>query len=90
MLDNSGGGASALKSGASLLEKGLLPLVKERWVNLVLVAHVTHRHVLDQMFSQDVHLLFGGEVTSGSFHFGLHSEPTLYRSSADFPFPSEA
>jgi hypothetical protein len=44
----------------------------------------------DQMFSQDVHLLFGGEVTSGSFHFGLHREPTLYRISADFPFPSEA
>jgi hypothetical protein len=46
--------------------------------------------VLDQMFSQDAHLLFGGEVTSGSFHFGLHSEPTIYRISADFPFPSKA
>jgi hypothetical protein len=42
------------------------------------------------MFSQDVHFLFRGEVTSGSFHFGLHSEPTLYRISATFPFPSEA
>jgi hypothetical protein len=46
--------------------------------------------VLDWMFSQDAHLLLGGEVTSGSFRFGLHREPTLYCISADFSFPSEA
>jgi hypothetical protein len=64
MLDNSGWEESAVKSGASLLEKGLLPLVKERLVNVVLVAHAAHRHVLDQIFSQYAHLLFGGAVTN--------------------------
>ncbi|MFV0417028.1 MAG: hypothetical protein ACK5NG_11770, partial [Chthoniobacterales bacterium] len=59
-------------------------------LNLVLVAHVAHRHVLDQMFSQDAHFLLWVEVTSGSFHFGLHVEPTLYRISAAFPFSSGA
>jgi hypothetical protein len=67
-----------------------LPLVKERRVNLVLVAYVAHWHVLNQMLSQDVHFLFRGEVASGSFHFGLHVEPTLYRISAAFSFPPEA
>jgi hypothetical protein len=75
--NNSEGGASGFKSGASFLEKCLSPLVKERLLHLVLGAHNAHRHTLNQMFSQDVHFLFRGEVASGSFHFGLHGEPTL-------------
>ncbi len=44
--NNSGGGAPGFKSGASFLEKCLLPLVKERRLNVVLVAHIAHRHTL--------------------------------------------
>ena len=75
--NNSEGGPPGFKSVASLLEKCILPLIKERRLDLVRVAHIAHLHTLDEMFSQDVHFLFRGEVTSGSFRFGLHGEPAF-------------
>lgn len=63
---------------------------EKRGVNVMLVAHIAYRHSFHNVFVQDVDFLFPGEVTTGSFHLGLHFEPTLYLFSAAFPFPSEA
>jgi hypothetical protein len=65
-------------------------MVVERRLDLVLVAHIADRHMLDQMLPEDAHFLLWGEVTSGSFHAGLLHGHTLYPLSANFPFPTEA
>jgi hypothetical protein len=54
-------------SGRRVFPKAAIPFSKkvsatgkERWRNLVLVAHFAHRYALNLMFSKKVHLLFRG------------------------------
>jgi hypothetical protein len=86
---NSGGGPPALKCGGSLLGKSPLPLVEERGVSVVPVAHLAHRPSFHKMFAQDAHFLFRGEFTTGFCHFGLLTKPTLYQLPAAFLFGLE-
>jgi len=67
-----------------------MPLREGPGLNLVLVAHIAHRHTHDQMLAQDIDFLLGCEVKSGSFLLGLHVDPTPNPISAAFPFPPEA
>src|ERR1700744_906217 len=62
-----GAGPPAFEGRGSILKKGLLPLVKERRVDLVLVAHVGDRCVLDEVFTKDGDFLLR-RVVAASFH----------------------
>src|ERR1700722_8220241 len=50
------------KSGRTVFKEGLLPLVKLRRNNLVLLAHLRDRDFLQQVEPQYIHLVFGAEV----------------------------
>jgi hypothetical protein len=64
--DQSGGGAPSLKSGASLLEKRLLPLLEHRRVDTHGLADLGYRAALEQMQAQDAHFVGRTVVTAGS------------------------
>jgi len=68
LTKTSGGGLPAFKSGGSLFEKRLLPLVKERRVDALALAEFGDRSVFEQMQAQDAHLV-GGAVLTASFLF---------------------
>ncbi len=71
----------SLESGFTLLEELFLPLIKLRWLDLVLVAQVGHRLAIDQMSLHDRRFLLSGDVASLSFRSVFHRfllEVTLY------------
>src|SRR5450759_5974245 len=53
-----------LQSGGSIFEKALLPLIKESRLNVVLLAKLAHRPILQEMEPQDFKLLFGVETSA--------------------------
>jgi len=61
-------GPPTFKGCGSVLTKGFLPLVKQRRVQLVLVAQIRNRHVFDEVFAQDGHFLLRGELSASVFH----------------------
>src|ERR1700746_1923672 len=63
-IRNSGAGLLAFKSGCSVLEKLSLPLVKDRRVDVVLVAQIRNGFAFDQMLAQDRDLLFRAKIAS--------------------------
>ncbi len=60
-----GGGAAAFKSGATLLEKRLLPLVEHRRVDVFGLADLGNRAAFKQMQSEDAHFIRWAVVTAG-------------------------
>ena len=66
-----GGRAVAFKSGATLLEKRLLPLVEHRRVDVFGLADLGNRAALEQMQAQNTHLIRRAVVTAGGGGFGL-------------------
>jgi hypothetical protein len=75
-----------------LLEKVLSHWQKEHWLNLELVAHITHRRELNQICSRRMFAFCSGVKSYVRvFPFQAPREsPLLIQSSAAFPFPSEA
>jgi hypothetical protein len=80
-----------LQGGGSILEKALLPLVKEGRLNVVLFAQFAHGPLLQEMESQDFELLFGVETSALSS--GHAAFPRWRKSSLSHPdildIPSE-
>ena len=82
---NSGVGRLAFKGRRSILEKGSLPGIEERGLNLMFLAHLRDRHVVDEMFAEDFYLLQAGELSSGLFHSsGPFVRPRLCNSNRPF------
>src|ERR1700733_14193449 len=52
-----GAGPPAFKGCGSVLKEGFLPLVEHFRTELMLVAEIRNRHVLDEVFTQDGHFL---------------------------------
>jgi hypothetical protein len=59
-------------------------------MELMLVAEIRNRHVLDEVFTQDGHFLLRGEMSAGLFHWGSLSDAPLSSPGPTFPIPSEA
>ena len=82
-LGTLGAGPPTFESCGSVLKEGLLPLVKERGMDLVLVADIGDRRVLDEMFTEDGDLLLGSVVAAG-FHGGVLPKTHSINPRSDF------
>src|SRR6516225_9375511 len=56
-IRNAGAGLLVFKSGCSVLKKLSLPLVKQRWVDVVLVAQIGNAFAFNQMLPENGDLL---------------------------------
>src|SRR6516225_3366182 len=91
-IRNAGAGLLAFKSGCSVLKKLSLPLVKQRWVDVVLVAQIGNAFAFNQMLPENGDLLLGSENNVGCCRSSRLVLPasTSLASAHDFPIPSEA
>ena len=51
-------------------------MVEQRGMQLVFVAQIRNRHMLDEVFAQNGHFLLRGKLSSGLFHGDLFGCPT--------------